>query len=127
MFSITKNKWVAVDYKDPVQRKYDQELKQLLIVARNGQGMFKPLSIQLYVGFKMYFAPPKSWTKSQKEQALAGFARPASLDLSNLIKTIEDCGNKVLWADDAQIVEYLPGTGKYYGLPERWEIEIKEA
>jgi len=31
----------------------------------------------------------------------------------------------VFWQDDKQVVEYLPGTGKYYGDPARWEIEIE--
>jgi hypothetical protein len=31
-----------------------------------------------------------------------------------------------MWGDDCQVVEYLPGTGKYYddGGGTRWEIEI---
>ena len=46
-------------------------------------------------------------------------------DLDNLLKQFKDCAKGIFWEDDKQVVEYLPGTGKYYGSPARWEIVIE--
>ena len=37
---------------------------------------------------------------------------------------IEPVSQMRYWTDDAMVVEYLPGTGKYYSDSPRWEIEI---
>ena len=49
-------------------------------------------------------------------------------DLDNLIKQIKDCMTIMhFWHDDNQVVEYMPGTGKYYSDRPRWEVAIAKA
>ncbi len=100
-----------------------------------------PLEGELHLMVKAFLPIPKSWPRGAKESARAGRKRPTTKpDLDNLIKHLKDSlstkTNKAglvthpgFWADDKQVVEYLPGTGKYYddGRGPRWEIEILPA
>jgi Holliday junction resolvase RusA-like endonuclease len=87
----------------------------------------EPLQGPLLLGVRAYLPIPKSKPKKWQAAAQAGEIRPISKpDTDNLIKQIKDCANRAMWGDDCQVVEYLPGTGKYYddGGGTRWEIEI---
>lgn len=108
-------------YKAGKQRSEEAEL----IEAIRAYTPREPLRGPLALSVKCYFEPPKRKSRRWREQALSGLRRPAKKpDLSNCIKNIEDVANGRLWFDDSQIVELLPGTGKYYGSPARWEIEV---
>jgi len=86
-----------------------------------------PLQGPLLLGVKAYLPIPKSKSKKWRAAALAGEIRPTTKpDLDNCIKNLKDVCKGVFWQDDKQVVEYLPGTGKYYGEPARWEIEIAQ-
>ena len=77
---------------------------------------------------KIYLPVPKSMSKYQRQFIVSGNLRPIKKpDLDNFIKHFMDCANGLLWPDDSQVVEYLPGTGKYYddGQGPRWEVEIQ--
>jgi len=114
-------KALAMNYKSGQQRKQERKLEALLYEHRPQE----PLPGQVWLGVKAYLPIPESKPKKFKAEAMAGLRRPEiKPDLSNLIKQIEDVMNGVFWLDDKQIVGYLPGTGKYYGDPPRWEIEI---
>jgi Holliday junction resolvase RusA-like endonuclease len=80
----------------------------------------------LVLGVKAFLPVPKSKPKKFRAAALAGSIRPTvKPDLDNLLKNIKDCMTSMnFWNDDRQVVQYLPGTGKYYGLSPRWEIEL---
>lgn len=87
----------------------------------------EPLQGPLALGVKAYLPIPESKPKKWQARALAGQIRPTTKpDLDNCIKNLKDVCKGVFWQDDKQIVEYLPGTGKYYGQPARWEIIIEE-
>ncbi len=84
-----------------------------------------PLEGPILFGLKVFLPIPK---KSKKWQAAAraGEIRPTTKpDLDNLIKQIKDCAKGIFWLDDKQVVEYLSGTGKWYGDVPRWEVEIR--
>jgi len=86
-----------------------------------------PLEGALLLGVKVYRSMPKSMSKKKKLLAISGELRPTVRpDLDNFIKLIKDSLNKIFWQDDSQVVEYLPGTGKYYSERSRIEIEIKK-
>lgn len=117
----------SVVYKARGQSQAEDHLTGLLVQHRPAA----PLTRPVHLCVRTYHPVPKSWPKKRAEDARAGRLRPTSKpDLDNLIKNIKDCLTALhFWADDRQVVEYLPGTGKYYddGQGPRWEIEIQEA
>lgn len=66
----------------------------------------EPLEGSLFVTVKFYFIPPASLSLKKQAMMLNGdipmTKRP---DLSNLEKFALDCGNKILWNDDSQIIK----------------------
>ena len=80
----------------------------------------------LLLGVRAYLPLPKSKPKKWLADARAGLIRPTvKPDLDNLIKQIKDCLTQMgVWEDDKNVVEYLPGTGKFYSTEPRWEIEV---
>jgi Holliday junction resolvase RusA-like endonuclease len=86
-----------------------------------------PFQGAIILGVKVYLPIPKGLSKKKHQMALDGAIRPTTKpDLDNLIKQIKDVCKGVFWVDDKQVVEYLPFTGKWYGDPARWEIEIDD-
>ncbi len=87
----------------------------------------EPLQGALKLGVKAYLPIPKK-SKRWMAEAEAGIERPTTKpDMDNLIKQIKDCMTKMrFWHDDKQVVEYLPGTGKWYSTFPRWEIMVLE-
>lgn len=107
-------------YKDPKQRSEEAVFKEEASRFRPSEPWTGPLML----GIKAYLPIPRSKSKKWQRDAMAGLIRPTGKpDTSNIIKMAEDCMNEVFWIDDSQVVEYLPGTGKWYGEP-RWEITI---
>jgi Holliday junction resolvase RusA-like endonuclease len=112
-------------YKDPKQRHEEEALMALLAEYQPQE----PFAGALMFGFKAYLPIPKSKSKKWKVAAAAGEIRPVvKPDLDNLAKHVKDCLTTMrFWEDDNQVVEYLPGSGKYYSDHPRWEIEIRKA
>lgn len=69
--------------------------------------------VRLHLG--IYCKVPGSWSKKRRAAALGGMERPAKKpDLSNILKSIEDGMNGIVWVDDSQIVELV--CSKHYAL-----------
>lgn len=69
-----------------------------------------PVTLQLH----FYLPVPTSWPAWRKEAALQGFVAPTGRpDIDNLVKSIKDACNMIVWKDDSQVVE-LSAT-KLYG------------
>ncbi|UQZ90863.1 hypothetical protein C4J81_17260 [Deltaproteobacteria bacterium Smac51] len=117
----------SVTFKAQAQREAEAHLIGLLERHRPDS----PFLGAVNLGVRAYLPIPASWPKKKRKGAAGGQTRPTSKpDLDNLIKNIKDCLTALnFWQDDRQVVEYLPGTGKYYddGNGPRWEIEIKNA
>jgi Holliday junction resolvase RusA-like endonuclease len=112
----------SMTYKDKGQRLEEDKFIALLCQHRPET----PFRGPLLLGVKAYLQVPESKPKKFKAAALAGEIRPTiKPDLDNLLKHFKDCCKGIFWYDDKQVVGYLPETGKYYGYPTRWEIEIK--
>lgn len=112
-------------YKAPEQAKAEQSLIACLLPNCPPE----PLHGQLLLGVRAYLPIPRCKSNRWKEAAAVGDIRPITRpDLDNLLKQVKDCLTLAgFWDDDRQVVEYLPGTGKYYSNTPRWEIEIVEA
>lgn len=97
----------------------------MAVVAQNMPGV--RFDGPLLLGVRAYLPFPKSKPKKWLEGAKAGLIRPTvKPDLDNLIKQIKDCLTQMgVWEDDKNVVEYLPGTGKFYSAEPRWEIEVR--
>lgn len=65
---------------------------------------------------------PESWSRSRREQALKGEIRPTvKPDFDNFSKVV-DALNKIVWGDDAQVVD--AHIHKFYSEKPNMEIEI---
>lgn len=73
-----------------------------------------PLDGPLSLEYNCYFKAPKKNAQKYKT------SRP---DIDNLLKSVMDAGNEILWKDDAQIVEAT--VRKFYSEEDREYIEIK--
>lgn len=68
----------------------------------------KPIlgAVELYV--VAYVAPPPSWSKAEREQALRGLRRPVSKpDGDNYLKIAMDAISGIIWKDDCQVTDML--------------------
>jgi len=112
--------------KDTKQRTEEEKLLAMLYDYRPAE----PLQGPLMLGVKAYLPMTKTDTKGKKGErfradALAGLIRPTKKpDLDNIIKHLKDVFKGVFWVDDSQVVGFTPETGKYYGDPAKWEIEL---
>ncbi len=82
-----------------------QALAELTSWNRNGQ---------FRLDIRAYFTVPKSKPKTFKEMALRGEIDPTiKPDIDNIIKSICDALNGILWHDDSQVTHIV--AGKQYG------------
>lgn len=65
---------------------YQKNVGQSALVARNRAGIFAPLEDSIFVEMKMYFVTTKS------------------PDIDNVIKSVLDGMNKIMYKDDAQVI-----------------------
>jgi len=83
------------------------------------------------LGFIIYKKIPRSWSQNNKLAANDGKILPIGKrdDLDNMLKSIKDACNGILWADDGQVVRYIPidgiYPGKFYSNTPRIELLIK--
>jgi len=83
----------------------------------------KPLEGPLKLNMWAYIAVPNSWSDAKKAKALAGEIRPVGKpDFDNIIKALADAMNKIVWLDDAQVVEIY--AFKFYNGEPRVVLEV---
>jgi Holliday junction resolvase RusA-like endonuclease len=89
-------------YKDGPDRKYEAGVAG---VARRAMAGREPLEGPLSLTLRFRLQPPKSMTKGLRARVLAG-EEPyfGAFDTSNMVKSIEDAMNKIVWVDDRQVV-----------------------
>ena len=86
----------------------------------------KPLTGEISIcSLRFIFPPLKSWNKKTKETFKTGFKvyKATRPDVDNLMKSIFDVCNGLVWVDDAQIVE-IEHIEKIYGEVPRIQLEV---
>ena len=106
---------------DPIKsRDFKQFVK--MVAAEHAPAALIETEIRLYVD--IYRPIPKSLSMKKRAEAIAGQLRPTKKpDLDNLVKGIKDGMSKVIWHDDAQIVEM--NVRKYYSENPRAVVKVE--
>lgn len=122
-----RNGKIAVHTYTPSKTKNQEE--KIALVYKLIYGGFKfDKNVPLMMSCKFYFKIPgtmdgKYVNKSMKEKMISGEIRPTKKkDVDNLIKTVADGANGVIYEDDSQIVEMT--ASKYWSYEPRTEIFI---
>lgn len=103
-------------YNDP---KYTSWKNGLKLLAKTK--IKKPLENDIYLKIDFFFEIPKSWTTAKKENATWHNTKP---DIDNLIKSVMDSFNGVIYKDDGQVVS-IQARKQYAPFP-GVKIEIEE-
>lgn len=107
-------------YTDSKTASYENLVK---LAASQAMGGREPLAGAVSLSVYVYVMPPASWSKKKRESALAGEIRPTvKPDSSNVLKSIEDGMNHVVYLDDKQIVLTL--VSKSYAAKECAHVEV---
>ena len=79
--------------------------KRVMQAAWSGMKRLKlePTPRPVHVELIAYLPIPKSWTKKKKEEAMAGAIKPNKPDLDNILKSVLDGCNEVVYLDDKQV------------------------
>ena len=96
---LTKN---GVAFTDAKTRSYENLVKLLALQAMENAGAQmtdKPVKATI----NAYFEIPKSYTKKKVQAIINGEIKPAKPDVDNIIKSIFDGCNKIIFKDDVQI------------------------
>lgn len=101
----------ASHYTPKKTREYEDYIKWLAkkaMVEAKEKVSESPFSLTICCRFEL----PKSWPKWKKELALShNIAATTKPDLDNIIKSIKDGCNNVIWLDDCQVVETTVSKG----------------
>ena len=90
-------------YTPPTTKEWEARAAVLGKMAMQGKQPFAgPLELILIA----WMPVPESWSKKKTQRALDGELRPTvKPDFDNIAKILCDAFNKVVWLDDAQVVE----------------------
>ncbi|ATP40314.1 hypothetical protein CSE16_09795 [Solibacillus sp. R5-41] len=105
----------------PKSRNYKELVK---LVAWQNKPL-EPIQESIRLEVDVFIIPPKKYhTKPKLAHIASGELRPTTKpDLDNLVKGIKDGFSKIIWNDDAQIVEMV--VRKFYGMQPRAEVKVK--
>jgi Holliday junction resolvase RusA-like endonuclease len=95
--------------------------------AMQAMGASEALETPVSVFIHVTYAIPQSYTKKRKEACLNGFERPMTRnfgDLDNVVKSLTDGMNEIVYKDDSQIVG-IHAT-KVFGTESLVQIMVKE-
>ena len=106
------------------KKTHDYE-SEVAMMAKAAMGSQKPLETPVAVYVYVTFPIPQSYSKKRTEACLNGSERPNKRpDLDNIVKSITDGMNEVVYQDDSQITS-LHAT-KVYGTTAMVEVCVKE-
>jgi Holliday junction resolvase RusA-like endonuclease len=121
VINTKEGKSFAHTYADPKQAKYVEELQKWIRRQYRLDPLTTPLSLDVFCVMEI----PKSWSKKKVIEAEANRIKHVQKpDLDNLVKMIKDAMNKIVWADDCQIVRTK--SAKEWGKVGGWYIRVTE-
>ena len=98
-------------------RSYEAALRY---AAQVKMGNYPPIEGAVRIEVLAAFPVPVSWPNNRRADALSGVVRPTSKpDADNLLKSLGDAFNGVVWRDDSQIVTALISK-RYSDRPRLW-------
>lgn len=102
-------------------RAYESEVARLAKLQMTGKQPFaKPISVVVAAWLPI----PKSFTKAEKQAAIAGKLAPKG-DVDNYAKSVLDALNGICWIDDKQITQ-LTALKRYSSAP-ALTVTVREA
>jgi Holliday junction resolvase RusA-like endonuclease len=113
----------------PRTRAWEEFVSLIARQAAVRHGIRSPLTGAITLGCVFYLPPTKAVLNSHRDDVeTETLPHTGDPDLSNLIKSIEDACEGVLWVDDCQIDSYGPvddkKTSKIYSNRPRVEVEV---
>ena len=98
---------------------------EVAIMAKAAMGSSEPLETPIAVHIYVTFAVPPSYTKKRLEACLSGSERHTKRpDLDNIVKSVTDGMNGIVFKDDSQIVSIH--AKKVWGTTGMVEVLVKE-
>ena len=96
---------------------------QIAAYARNSMRGLEPSLKALSLEIKFYMPIPESWSKKKKAMAISGELFPTTKpDLDNIVKSIKDGMNEIVFHDDSQVVQLI--ATKVYSEEPKAEIKV---
>ncbi len=97
----------------------------IALAASQAMAGREPMTGPVRLSFRAVMTIPVSATKKRRQAMLDGLVLPTKTpDLDNIMKAIGDGANKVVFADDAQIVR-LGAVEKIYGLTPGLTVSVE--
>lgn len=81
---------------------YEKSIQQAAWVAMKHHKL-QPTDRPVHVDLVAYLPIAESWTKQKKREALSGAIRPNKPDLDNIMKSVFDGCNQIVFLDDQQV------------------------
>ncbi len=81
-------------------RNHEAFVKMLAMEAMGAEFDFRPFDTPCALIVQIFCTIPPSWPKAKREAAKANIIRPGKPDIDNVIKSIGDAMNGVVYTDD---------------------------
>ncbi len=98
-------------------------IKAFLTEWAKKKGLQAPMDGCLEAQVIVTYAVPKSYSKKERAACLVGLLPVRDYDIDNILKTVLDASNGVLWADDKSIVRII--AEKKYGTTPQLLLRVR--
>ena len=85
------------------KKTHDYE-SEVAMMAKSAMGSSDPLETPVAVYVYVNYPVPKSYSAKRREACLTGLERPKRHDIDNVVKSILDACNGIVYVDDVQVV-----------------------
>jgi len=110
----------GLHYTPEKTRNYEDTVGYIALQSMHGK---QPTKKACRIEVTVYCAVPASTSNVKRDYMIAGFIRPTKKpDTDNVLKIIKDACNRIVYADDKQIVE--DEIRKFYSNDARTEVNI---